>query len=43
MKELGTFWIIGIILNVGLTTLGLIWVYKMMQDPEDKSEDKKER
>ncbi len=38
MEELGAFWIIGIVLNVGFAILGLLWVYKIMRKPKEDSE-----
>ncbi len=43
MRELGAFWITGIILNVSFFILGIIWVFKMMKQPDnDKKENRQD-
>lgn len=38
MNELGGFWIIGIAVNVILTVLAIVWVFRSMRlPPSDKS------
>ena len=37
---MSTFWIIGIVINVGLTVAALIWVLRQMKPrPKDKDPD----
>ncbi len=39
MKELSTFWIVGIVFNVTVFTLAFIWLYNIMKKPSDEEKD----
>ncbi len=38
LRHMGTFWIIGIVINVGLTVAALVWVLRQMK-PRPKNKD----
>jgi len=40
MRELSTFWIIGIILNLGVVIAAFVWLFKIMERPERQTKDK---
>ena len=39
MDRMSLFWIVGIILNVGLTGLAIWWVVKQMRRPQNPPRD----
>ncbi len=38
LRHMGSFWIIGIVINVGLTVAALVWVLRQMK-PRSKNKD----
>ncbi len=39
INELGPFWVTGIVINVTLVTLILVWVFKITRQKDDKNQD----
>ncbi len=39
MRELSTFWIIGIILNLGVVISAFVWLFKIMERPDKQTKE----